>query len=72
MDRRRAGRQRGEEHPEQEHGEPAPLRAASRHAEQFGERGAGSVVASPLGRGPEMYQKFRDKEDGCIKIVLKP
>jgi threonine dehydrogenase-like Zn-dependent dehydrogenase len=22
--------------------------------------------------GPEMYQTFRDKEDGCIKVVLKP
>lgn len=22
--------------------------------------------------GPEMYKKFRDKEDGCIKVVLKP
>ncbi|HEX8233371.1 MAG TPA: zinc-dependent alcohol dehydrogenase [Caulobacteraceae bacterium] len=26
----------------------------------------------PLGRGPEMYQKFRDKQDGCVKVVLKP
>jgi len=26
----------------------------------------------PLGRGPEMYQKFRDKQDGVIKVVLKP
>jgi threonine dehydrogenase-like Zn-dependent dehydrogenase len=26
----------------------------------------------PLGRGPEMYKTFRDKEDGCIKVVLKP
>jgi threonine dehydrogenase-like Zn-dependent dehydrogenase len=25
-----------------------------------------------LGRGPEMYKKFRDKQDGCIKVVLKP
>jgi threonine dehydrogenase-like Zn-dependent dehydrogenase len=22
--------------------------------------------------GPEMYRTFRDKEDGCIKVVLKP
>jgi len=27
---------------------------------------------APLGRGPEMYRKFRDKQDGCIKVVLKP
>jgi threonine dehydrogenase-like Zn-dependent dehydrogenase len=26
----------------------------------------------PLDRAPELYQKFRDKEDGCIKVVLKP
>jgi threonine dehydrogenase-like Zn-dependent dehydrogenase len=26
----------------------------------------------PLDQAPEMYQKFRDKEDGCIKVVLKP
>ena len=22
--------------------------------------------------GPEMYKTFRDKHDGCIKVVLKP
>lgn len=22
--------------------------------------------------GPELYKRFRDKEDGCIKVVLKP
>jgi threonine dehydrogenase-like Zn-dependent dehydrogenase len=26
----------------------------------------------PLDRAPEMYTTFRDKEDGCIKVVLKP
>jgi len=26
----------------------------------------------PLERGPEMYKTFRDKEEGCIKVVLKP
>jgi threonine dehydrogenase-like Zn-dependent dehydrogenase len=26
----------------------------------------------PLDRGPEMYKTFRDKLDGCIKVVLKP
>lgn len=26
----------------------------------------------PLGKGPEMYKKFRQKLDGCIKVVLKP
>jgi hypothetical protein len=23
-------------------------------------------------RAPEMYRKFRDKEDGVIKVVLRP
>jgi threonine dehydrogenase-like Zn-dependent dehydrogenase len=26
----------------------------------------------PLGKGPEMYKRFRDKQDGCIKVLLKP
>jgi threonine dehydrogenase-like Zn-dependent dehydrogenase len=26
----------------------------------------------PLAKGPEMYKTFRNKEDGCIKVVLKP
>ena len=26
----------------------------------------------PLDRAPEMYKTFRDKEDGCIKVVMKP
>jgi len=26
----------------------------------------------PLARGPEMYRTFRDKKDGCVKVVLKP
>jgi len=25
-----------------------------------------------LDQGPEMYETFRDKKDGCIKVVLKP
>jgi threonine dehydrogenase-like Zn-dependent dehydrogenase len=27
---------------------------------------------APLEDGPAMYRTFRDKEDGCIKVVLKP
>ncbi|MDB5572397.1 MAG: alcohol dehydrogenase [Hyphomicrobiales bacterium] len=27
---------------------------------------------APLSEGPNFYQTFRDKEDGCIKVVLKP
>jgi threonine dehydrogenase-like Zn-dependent dehydrogenase len=26
----------------------------------------------PLEQAPEMYRTFRDKKDGCIKVVLKP
>jgi threonine dehydrogenase-like Zn-dependent dehydrogenase len=26
----------------------------------------------PLERGPELYRTFRDKKDGCIKVVLHP
>jgi threonine dehydrogenase-like Zn-dependent dehydrogenase len=27
---------------------------------------------APLDDGPELYKTFRDKKDGCIKVVLKP
>jgi threonine dehydrogenase-like Zn-dependent dehydrogenase len=27
---------------------------------------------SSLEQGPKLYQTFRDKKDGCIKVVLKP
>ncbi len=27
---------------------------------------------APLAQAPEMYKKFRAKEDGCVKVVLKP
>jgi len=26
----------------------------------------------PLADGPELYKTFREKKDGCIKVVLKP
>jgi threonine dehydrogenase-like Zn-dependent dehydrogenase len=26
----------------------------------------------PLEEAPGAYKTFRDKEDGCIKVVLKP
>jgi threonine dehydrogenase-like Zn-dependent dehydrogenase len=26
----------------------------------------------PLERAPEMYDTFMKKEDGCIKVVLRP
>ena len=26
----------------------------------------------PLEKGPEMYKVFRDKQDSCVKVVLKP
>ena len=27
---------------------------------------------APLEKGPDLYKTFRDKKDGCIKVVLKP
>jgi threonine dehydrogenase-like Zn-dependent dehydrogenase len=27
---------------------------------------------APLEKGPELYGTFRDKKDGCIKVVLRP
>ena len=27
---------------------------------------------APLSKGPELYKTFRDKKDGCVKVVLKP
>ena len=27
---------------------------------------------APLAQGPEFYKTFRNKEDGCIKVVLRP
>jgi len=27
---------------------------------------------APLAEGPDLYKKFRDKQDGCVKVVLKP
>jgi threonine dehydrogenase-like Zn-dependent dehydrogenase len=27
---------------------------------------------APLEKGPELYDTFREKKDGCIKVVLKP
>jgi len=27
---------------------------------------------APLAKGPELYKTFRDKQDGCVKVVLKP
>jgi threonine dehydrogenase-like Zn-dependent dehydrogenase len=27
---------------------------------------------APLEDGPALYKTFRDKEDGCVKVVLKP
>ena len=25
-----------------------------------------------LAKGPEMYRTFRDKADGCVKVMLQP
>ncbi|UZF93251.1 zinc-dependent alcohol dehydrogenase [Bosea sp. NBC_00550] len=41
---------------------------------EAGEIDPSFVITHPanLEDAPEMYRKFRDKEDGCIKVVLKP
>ena len=31
-----------------------------------------SAHVKPLTDAPEMYKTFRDKLDGCVKVVLKP
>lgn len=49
------------------------------HEKLLGKIQAGEIDPSfvithtvPLEKGPEMYRTFRDKKDGCIKVVLKP
>lgn len=41
---------------------------------QGGEIDATFVIThtAPLADGPAWYKRFRDKEDGCVKVVLKP
>lgn len=34
--------------------------------------GRGADRCCPLKEESELYKKFRDKEDGCIKVVRKP
>ena len=33
-----------------------------------------SIITDPtaLADGPALYQNFRDKKDGCIKVVMTP
>ena len=47
-------------------GEPDPAGSLPAGADQSLED------TEPLESGPEMYKTFRDKQDGCIKVVLKP
>jgi threonine dehydrogenase-like Zn-dependent dehydrogenase len=46
------------------------------HAASVAQRAADAkprtVPCIGLEDGPQMYQTFREKEDGCIKLVLKP
>jgi threonine dehydrogenase-like Zn-dependent dehydrogenase len=44
------------------------------HRIQAGEIDPSFVITHrrPLSEGPELYQTFRDKQDGCIKVVLSP
>jgi threonine dehydrogenase-like Zn-dependent dehydrogenase len=36
------------------------------------EDGVELLALDPIEEGPAMYKTFRDKQDGCIKVVLKP
>jgi threonine dehydrogenase-like Zn-dependent dehydrogenase len=60
------------------------LKAGQTHVQRYGgpllkKIEAGEIDPSfvvthrrPLSDAPEMYKTFRDKKDGCIKVVLKP
>jgi hypothetical protein len=39
-----------------------------------GRTGARKIIADKarLEVGPKLYQKFRDKKDGCTNVVMKP
>ena len=41
---------------------------------EAGEIDPSSIIThvKPLSDAPEMYKTFRDKQDGCVKVVLKP
>jgi threonine dehydrogenase-like Zn-dependent dehydrogenase len=38
----------------------------------FGCGPAAQFYTATLKQGPEMYMKFHDKEEGCIKVMIKP
>lgn len=44
------------------------------HRIEDGQIDPGFVVTHkvPLSEGPEMYRKFRDKQDSCVKVMLEP
>ena len=61
------------------------LKAGQTHVQRYGgpiarrRSRAGEIDPSfvithrrPLAEAPQMYKTFRDKLDGCIKVVLKP
>jgi len=52
----------------------ATLHAKASQADRRREDGL-SIIITDRGRfadGPELYKKFRDREKGCIKVVMKP
>ena len=60
------------------------MRTGQTHVKRYSEKLLGMIDAGeidpsfvithnrPLEEGPELYKTFRDKKDGCIKVVLKP
>ena len=66
------------------HAEGLTVKSGQTHVQRYGAPllkriEAGEIAPSfvithkrPLADAPEMYKTFRDKKDGCIKVVLKP
>ncbi|ESW80012.1 hypothetical protein X773_16510 [Mesorhizobium sp. LSJC285A00] len=50
------------------------MNATSLQKVQNGDIDPSFVITHPAGleAGPELYKTFRDKEDGCIKVVMRP
>ena len=44
----------------------------ARISARIGRLRTSSLDPASLEDAPEMYQKFRDKQDGVIKVVLRP
>ncbi len=52
----------------------APLPRAGPEAGEDGDIDLWSVIThtEPMEKGPDLYHTSREKEDGCLEVVLKP